>query len=103
MWTMLIGPEKQRSANGPTGSVQYAGGLSGSSMYQDDTTRARATTVPNAVRLSTGMLLSLRNMNSTKGNGRHWRIVDDDDYLIDDERRIVAKEVGWCLRREVIR
>ena len=33
--------------------------------------------------------------------GTAWRIVDDDDYLIDDERRIVAKEVGWELRREV--
>ena len=32
--------------------------------------------------------------------GTAWRIVDDDDYLIDDERRIVAREVGWELRRE---
>lgn len=35
--------------------------------------------------------------------GTAWRIVDDDDYLIDDERRIVAREVGWCLRREMMR
>lgn len=33
----------------------------------------------------------------------HWSYIDDADYLIDDERRVVAKEVGWCLRREVIR
>ena len=35
--------------------------------------------------------------------GTGWRIVDDDDYLIDDERRVVARESGWCLRREVMR
>ena len=36
-------------------------------------------------------------------NGKEFSFVDDDDYLIDDDRRIVAKEVGWCLRREVMR
>lgn len=34
--------------------------------------------------------------------GTGWRIVDDDDYLIDDDRRIVARESGWELRREAI-
>ncbi len=37
-------------------------------------------------------------------SGNHyWECYDDADYLIDDDRRIVAKEVGWCLRREVMR
>ena len=34
--------------------------------------------------------------------GTGWREVDDDDYLIDGYRRVVAKEVGWYLRREVM-
>ena len=34
--------------------------------------------------------------------GTGWRIADDDDYLIDDERRVVARETGWELRRVVI-
>ena len=33
-------------------------------------------------------------------NGTEFSFIDDDDYLIDDDRRIVAKEVGWTLRRE---
>lgn len=33
--------------------------------------------------------------------GTGWRIADDDDYLINDDRRVVAREVGWTLRREV--
>ena len=36
-------------------------------------------------------------------NGTEFSFVDDDDYLIDDDRRIVAREVGWALRREVMR
>ena len=31
-----------------------------------------------------------------------WFCCDDDDYLIDDSGRIVAREVGWDLRREEI-
>lgn len=29
-----------------------------------------------------------------------WHHVDDDDYLISDDRRIIARESGWELRRE---
>lgn len=29
-----------------------------------------------------------------------WFPCDDDDYLITDDRRVVAREVGWDLRRE---
>ena len=28
-----------------------------------------------------------------------WYCCDDDDYLIDDDGRIVARETGWDLRR----
>ena len=31
-----------------------------------------------------------------------WFCCDDDDYLIDDSGRIVAREIGWGLRREKI-
>lgn len=34
--------------------------------------------------------------------GTAWRIVDDDDYLISGDRRIIARESGWELRRERI-
>ena len=34
-------------------------------------------------------------------NGR-WFCCDDDDYLITDDGRIVARETGWNLRREEI-
>ena len=30
----------------------------------------------------------------------HWGYHDDDDYLITDDRRVVAREIGWDLRRE---
>lgn len=33
-------------------------------------------------------------------DGDHWGIHDDDDYLITDDRRVIAREVGWSLRRE---
>ena len=35
--------------------------------------------------------------------GDHWGINDDDDYLITDDGRVVAREIGWCLRREEIK
>lgn len=36
-------------------------------------------------------------------SGNHyWECYDDADYLIDDDRRVVAREVGWELRREEI-
>lgn len=31
-----------------------------------------------------------------------WSCCDDDDYLINDEGQIVAREIGWGLRREVM-
>ena len=33
-------------------------------------------------------------------DGDHWGIHDDDDYLITDEGAVVAREIGWDLRRE---
>ena len=33
-------------------------------------------------------------------SGNHY--YDDADYLIDDDRKVVAREVGWNLRREVM-
>ena len=30
-----------------------------------------------------------------------WNPVDDEDYMIAENRKIVAKEYGWDLRREV--
>ena len=32
-------------------------------------------------------------------DGDHFGIHDDDDWLITDDRRVVAREVGWELRR----
>lgn len=32
----------------------------------------------------------------------HWHILDDLDYLITDDRRLVAVEIGWERRREII-
>ena len=32
----------------------------------------------------------------------NWYCCDDDDYLITDDGQIVAREVGWDLRREEI-
>ena len=33
-----------------------------------------------------------------------WYVCDDDDFLIDAEkRRIVAREIGWYLRREELK
>lgn len=32
-------------------------------------------------------------------DGDHWGIHDDDDYLITDDWRVVAREIGWDLRR----
>lgn len=32
-------------------------------------------------------------------DGDHFGIHDDDDYLLSDDRKVVAKEVGWNLRR----
>ncbi len=29
-----------------------------------------------------------------------WTFPDDDDYLITDDRRVAAREIGWELRRE---
>ena len=31
-----------------------------------------------------------------------WYVCDDDDYLITDDRRVVAREIGWDLRREML-
>ena len=31
-----------------------------------------------------------------------WFTCDDDDYLITDDRRVVAREIGWELRRETL-
>lgn len=47
--------------------------------------------------------LGLWRADKVEWTGCHWRIADDDDYLIDDERRVVARESGWCLRREMMR
>lgn len=47
--------------------------------------------------------LGLWRADKVEWTGTAWHIMDDDDYLIDDDRRIVAKEVGWCLRREEMR
>ena len=35
-------------------------------------------------------------------DGDHWGIHDDDDYLLTDTGDVVAREVGWGLRREEI-
>lgn len=32
-------------------------------------------------------------------DGDHFGIHDDDDWLITDDRRVVAREIGWDLRR----
>ena len=32
--------------------------------------------------------------------GGFWFCCDDDDYLIDREGKIIAREIGWNLRRE---
>ena len=29
-----------------------------------------------------------------------WYVCDDDDFLIDDNGKVVAREIGWELRRE---
>ena len=31
-----------------------------------------------------------------------WYVCDDDDYLIDDSGKVVAREIGWNLRREML-
>ena len=36
-------------------------------------------------------------------DGDHWGIHDDDDYLLSDDRKVVAREVGWDLRRVEIK
>ena len=33
----------------------------------------------------------------------HWGVHDDDDYLLTDEGEVVAREVGWDLRREEVK
>ena len=33
-------------------------------------------------------------------DGDHLGYHDDDDYLIDDSGKVVAREIGWGLRRE---
>lgn len=33
-------------------------------------------------------------------DGDHWGIHDDDDYLITDSGEVIAREIGWDLRRE---
>ena len=33
-------------------------------------------------------------------DGDHWGIHDDDDYLLSENGKVVAKEIGWGLRRE---
>lgn len=35
-------------------------------------------------------------------DGDRFGIHDDDDYLLSDDRRVVARETGWDLRREDI-
>lgn len=30
----------------------------------------------------------------------HWGIHDDDDYLLSDDGKVIARETGWNLRRE---
>ena len=42
------------------------------------------------------------NMVEQDWNG-WWTVCEDDDYLITDDGRIVAREVGWDLRREEMR
>ena len=32
-----------------------------------------------------------------------WFACDDDDYLITDDRRVVAREIGWDLRKEEVK
>ncbi len=32
-------------------------------------------------------------------DGDHFGIHDDDDYLISDDGKVIAREVGWDLRR----
>ena len=32
-----------------------------------------------------------------------WGIHDDDDYIITDDGRVIATEVGWGLKREPVR
>ena len=35
-------------------------------------------------------------------DGDHFGIHDDDDWLISDDGTVVAREVGWGLRREIL-
>ena len=35
-------------------------------------------------------------------DGDHFGIHDDDDYMLTDDGQVVAREIGWCLRREDI-
>ena len=30
----------------------------------------------------------------------HWGFHDDDDYLLSDDGKVIAREIGWDLRRE---
>lgn len=32
-------------------------------------------------------------------DGDHWGIHDDDDYLLSENGKVVAKEIGWGLKR----
>ena len=36
-------------------------------------------------------------------DGDHWGYHDDDDYLITDDGEVVAREIGWDLRREELK
>lgn len=33
-------------------------------------------------------------------DGDHWGFHDDDDWMLTDDGRIIAREAGWELRRE---
>lgn len=35
-------------------------------------------------------------------DGDHWGVHDDDDYLLSENGKVVAKEIGWGLRRETL-
>ena len=46
--------------------------------------------------------LGLWRADKVTWDGDHWGYHDDDDWLIDDDGRVVAREIGWGLRRVIV-
>ena len=36
-------------------------------------------------------------------DGDHFGIHDDDDYMLTDQGEVIAREIGWGLRREKVK